>query len=169
MTLQTAAQVAATLGISARAVYELAASGRLTFYKFGRAVRFDPADIDAYIKATAKPKPPGLKRTPREIREWVRIWRRAGSTTDYGPTPEQIAIADTRYRRQRMTPWADGRAIRALYQEARRLSAETGIPHEVDHVIPLMGNFVSGLHVETNMRVIPKAINHKKRNQYEIE
>ena len=43
-----AATVAQQLGISARAVYELHAAGRLPGYRFGRAVRFDPADVETY-------------------------------------------------------------------------------------------------------------------------
>lgn len=45
---------AARLGISARAVYDLAASGKLACFRLGvggGAVRFDPADIDTYLAA----------------------------------------------------------------------------------------------------------------------
>lgn len=44
-----AKQVAERLGISARKVYELAASGHLPSYRFGGAVRFAPDDVDHYI------------------------------------------------------------------------------------------------------------------------
>ena len=50
----TAAAVAAQLGISTRAVYELARYGRLACYRLGAgggAVRFDPADVEAYRTA----------------------------------------------------------------------------------------------------------------------
>lgn len=44
-----AADVARTLGISRRAVYDLAASGALPHYRPAPgAVRFDPADVEAY-------------------------------------------------------------------------------------------------------------------------
>ncbi len=47
---------------------------------------------------------------------------------------------------------ADKEAIKALYREAAEKTRETGIKHEVDHVVPLQGDLVSGLHWEGNMR-----------------
>lgn len=44
----TAAEVASQLGISARLVYDLARRGILPSYRFGSAVRFDPADVQTF-------------------------------------------------------------------------------------------------------------------------
>jgi excisionase family DNA binding protein len=44
----TAAQAAQLLGLSARKLYALAAAGEIAAYRFGAAVRFDPADLNAY-------------------------------------------------------------------------------------------------------------------------
>jgi hypothetical protein len=64
---------------------------------------------------------------------------------------------------QAATPlWADREAIAALYAEARRLSAATGVKYEVDHIIPLQGKNVCGLHVSWNLRVITKTANARK-------
>lgn len=106
--------------------------------------------------------------TGRMLRECIKLCHRAG---DFGVrqrlTPEQIALADGQSRRMRMPPWADGRAIRAIYAEAERLTRETGEQHHVDHVIPLKGVYVSGLHVETNLSVLRAADNIRKSNRYE--
>lgn len=70
--------------------------------------------------------------------------------------------------KRKATPkWANRKAMHAFYAEAKRLTDETGIPHEVDHIIPLKGERVCGLHVENNLRVTTLAINRKKRNRAE--
>ncbi len=42
----------------------------------------------------------------------------------------------------------------------------TGIKWHVDHVIPLRGKLVSGLHVWNNLQVIPAVVNVRKNNAF---
>lgn len=55
--------------------------------------------------------------------------------------------------------WADLRAIERLYTEA----AESGM--HVDHIYPLQGKIVCGLHVANNLRLLPPLENLKKGNR----
>lgn len=61
--------------------------------------------------------------------------------------------------------WANPQAIMAIYLEAQRLTEETGIPHHVDHEYPLQSDWVCGLHVETNLRIMIGVENLSKGNR----
>jgi hypothetical protein len=58
--------------------------------------------------------------------------------------------------------------IECLYQLAAMRTRESGYIWHVDHIIPLQGKFVSGLHVPSNLRVIPAVENNRKYNRYEV-
>lgn len=57
---------------------------------------------------------------------------------------------------QRRPEWADPRALSLVYRKAREIEKATGVPQDVEHVIPLQGKLVSGLHVAGNLRIVPK-------------
>lgn len=68
-------------------------------------------------------------------------------------------------RSNQMPSWADPATIQRFYDEAQRLTKETGQPHHVDHVVPLNSKLVCGLHCEANLQVLPGVLNLSKGNR----
>lgn len=59
--------------------------------------------------------------------------------------------------------------IREAYRLAILREKMTGIKWDVDHIIPIKGKLVRGLHVMENIAVIPRKLNNAKRARYEIK
>lgn len=58
--------------------------------------------------------------------------------------------------------------IEQAYELAALRTKMFGFQWHVDHVIPLRGKKVSGLHVPTNLQVIPQIDNQRKTNKFEV-
>ena len=72
---------------------------------------------------------------------------------------------------QRTPHWLtedDNKWILWHYKHAKKMGEITGIPHHVDHIVPLQGENVSGLHCPINLQVIPASENLSKNNTFDI-
>lgn len=58
--------------------------------------------------------------------------------------------------------------IEQAYELAQLRTKMFGFLWHVDHIIPLQGKLVSGLHVPTNLQVIPATLNQRKNNIFVI-
>lgn len=80
---------------------------------------------------------------------------------------EHAQEAKRRARKIQALPgWADLQAIKSIYKEAKA-RCKAGEKVHVDHIVPLAGKSVSGLHVHFNLRIISAAENIKKSNRFE--
>lgn len=105
------------------------------------------------------------RRNPEKRKELTRRWRKAN--------PHVVReMAMRRYAAKgNATPkWLTAehrKQILEVYQTACLLSAFTGELHHVDHIVPLRGKDVCGLHVPWNLQILTATENLKKGNRYE--
>jgi 5-methylcytosine-specific restriction endonuclease McrA len=105
---------------------------------------------------------PAVRESCRSARERVSPDQRRQYRNNWKARNRDRVNADTNARRRRlrlqMPPWVDRREIRAIY-------ALCPPGYEVDHIIPLRGEHVSGLHVPWNLQYLPKEENRRKGNR----
>lgn len=81
-----------------------------------------------------------------------------------------VKLADKQARRRtllmsRLHPDADLEAIAKVYCECDRISNESRVPHEVDHIIPISRG---GWHHQDNLQIITENLNRRKKDLIEF-
>jgi hypothetical protein len=112
-------------------------------------------------RAWVRANPEKERESARKHREANLEKRRAAVRAAYRANPKLWRAHAARrkaLKRQRMPIWADQEKIRRIYE-----NCPAG--HHVDHIYPLRGKIVSGLHVEWNLQYLPAVENLRKRNR----
>lgn len=120
------------------------------------------------------------KANPETTKAAVDNWRkynpekRKASSLSYYHRNKEKYIAKAAARRakklQAMPSWLDEsdlKAIETLYKQSIKMNKEAGkIVSHVDHIIPLQGKNVSGLHVPWNLQLMNAIENLRKHAKY---
>lgn len=97
------------------------------------------------------------------IREYTKKWRIEN------PDKNTAKSSKRRASKIKATPkWLTKQQlaeIANIYKQAKQLEKETGLKYHVDHIIPLKGKDVCGLHVPWNLQVLKAEENIRKGNK----
>lgn len=169
-----------------------ARSNNLTRYYTGKPCRYghlasrytkDARCLDCCKILSAQSRERHIERRRLQDREYARgksAERREYLAAYRAEKPEIIKAAERRWRLanperrrannaayhaaklQRTPPWADMAAIQRFYE-----SCPDGL--QVDHIAPLRGKMISGLHVIENLQYLRPFDNRSKGNQFDTE
>jgi len=99
-----------------------------------------------------------MKRHREENQEWYTEWWK-----QYRKTHKKVLKARSKLskvkRLQRVPSWADNEALAQVYKDCPE-------GYHVDHIVPLQGKIVSGLHVEYNLQYLTPKENLAKSNKF---
>ena len=97
-----------------------------------------------------------------QINARIAAWQKANPEKELAKVRRRQAA-----KLRRMPIWADQQAMDAVYRAAQIAKVTwPDVEIHVDHVVPLQGRLVSGLHVHDNLRIIRAEANRSKSNHF---
>ena len=115
-----------------------------------------------------------------KILERIRIWKKnnkskvSNQNKKYNQNNKAKILAGTRLyqtRKLNATPkWLTKNQfyqMEMFYIHAKECELLTGDKYDVDHIVPLQGKNVCGLHVPWNLQILPADINRSKYNKFD--
>lgn len=112
-------------------------------------------------KHKADPEARSAKRIAQYNNDRERVLEQTREYRKLNPHVGRAKIAKRRASTLQRTPkWADLVAIKEIYKDCPE-------SYVVDHIIPLQGELVSGLHVPSNLQYLTGSDNSSKRNKFD--
>jgi hypothetical protein len=113
--------------------------------------------FDGYVKKH-------LKSNREDLAKRSKTWR------EENPDKVLAQVAKRRADKKKRTPcWLtkdQKDQIAQVYALRNKMQATFGLDYEVDHIVPLMGENVCGLHVPWNLQILEKSLNKSKYNKH---
>ena len=113
------------------------------------------------------------------------IWQTTCRACDRQRLRQWVEGNDDRYRANAAANWAQRNAakksrtiplspehrreMKGIYAECRKRNRTRPRAWHVDHIVPLQGKTVSGLHVPWNLRIVPATVNVRKAAKWTSE
>jgi len=100
-------------------------------------------------------------REKEKRKEYACLWRQGN--------PEKVVQYSHRYlqrKNEAIPKWYETDLVKQLYLKRDELSRLWGISLDVDHIVPLQGNDVCGLHCWDNLQLLESSLNKSKSNKF---
>ena len=114
--------------------------------------------------------PDSIKKYREDHNDEILIWRKQ-YCKDNSAKKVATCVKYNTSKLRRIPNWIsleELEQIKIVYQIAANMSKLDGIQYDVDHIIPLQGNKVSGFHTLSNLQIITHIANCTKGNRYQI-
>lgn len=134
----------------------------------------NPGEAKEYSKAYYKANPDKAKAAskaykvanPDKIKAIKKAWQIANPDKSNASNAKRRAA-----KLQRIPAWADQEDIKQVYIDCEEINIAAKLAgciekFVVDHVIPLQGELVSGLHISSNLQIITAKANNEKNNNF---
>lgn len=134
----------------------------------------NPGEAKAYSKAYYKANPDKAQAASKAYKEAnpdkIKMIKKAWQTSNLDKA--NASNAKRRAAKLKRTPsWADLETTKQVYADCKEINlaaATAGCSEKfvVDHIIPLQGELVSGLHIASNLQIITAKANNEKNNNF---